>query len=54
MDEILEQSPERPAAIVTSVGGGGLLCGILKGLHRLGNVIPWLAYFINIKKHCSD
>lgn len=36
VDEILEQSPERPAAIVTSVGGGGLLCGILKGLHRLG------------------
>ncbi|XP_053628875.1 serine dehydratase-like isoform X2 [Cherax quadricarinatus] len=34
--EILEQSFEKPAAIVVSVGGGGLLCGILKGLHEHG------------------
>ncbi|KAG7155731.1 serine dehydratase-like [Homarus americanus] len=34
VNEILEQSPEKPAAIVVSVGGGGLLCGIMKGLHE--------------------
>nr|XP_045610217.1 L-serine dehydratase/L-threonine deaminase-like [Procambarus clarkii] len=32
--EIMEQCPEKPAAIVVSVGGGGLLCGIFKGLHK--------------------
>lgn len=26
----------RPGVIVVSVGGGGLLCGILEGLHRVG------------------
>lgn len=36
VDEILEQSTEPPAAIVVSVGGGGLLCGILSGLHKHG------------------
>ncbi|XP_068246908.1 serine dehydratase-like [Palaemon carinicauda] len=32
--EILEQSQVKPAAIVLSVGGGGLLCGIFQGLHK--------------------
>lgn len=36
VDEILEQSMEPPAAIVVSVGGGGLLCGILRGLLKHG------------------
>lgn len=36
VDEILEQSMEPPAAIVVSVGGGGLLCGILSGLLKHG------------------
>jgi L-serine/L-threonine ammonia-lyase len=26
----------KPDAIVLSVGGGGLLCGVLEGLHRVG------------------
>jgi L-serine/L-threonine ammonia-lyase len=33
-----------PEAIVLAVGGGGLLCGVLEGLHRVGwNQIPVLA-----------
>lgn len=35
--EILQQTAAKPAAIVLSVGGGGLLCGVLKGLHKHGN-----------------
>jgi L-serine/L-threonine ammonia-lyase len=35
VDEISEQT-EKPDAIVLSVGGGGLLCGVLEGLHRNG------------------
>ncbi|CAL4152729.1 unnamed protein product, partial [Meganyctiphanes norvegica] len=34
VDEILEQSAECPSAIIVSVGGGGMLCGVLKGLHK--------------------
>ena len=26
----------RPDVLVVSVGGGGLLCGIVQGLHRVG------------------
>jgi L-serine/L-threonine ammonia-lyase len=34
----------RPGAIVVSVGGGGLLCGLLEGLHALGwTDVPILA-----------
>jgi L-serine/L-threonine ammonia-lyase len=34
----------RPSAIVLSVGGGGLLCGVLEGLHRIGwNDVPVIA-----------
>lgn len=34
----------RPSAIVLSVGGGGLLCGALEGLHRMGwNDVPVIA-----------
>lgn len=38
IDEILEQLPagEPPAAIVASVGGGGLFCGLAQGLQRHG------------------
>ena len=28
VDELVEEMAERPAAIVASVGGGGLVCGI--------------------------
>ena len=35
---------ERPAAIVVSVGGGGLLCGVLEGCHAVGwRDVPVLA-----------
>ncbi|OGO91916.1 MAG: serine dehydratase [Coxiella sp. RIFCSPHIGHO2_12_FULL_44_14] len=35
VDELVEQC-EKPGAIVVSVGGGGLSCGILQGLYRHG------------------
>jgi len=35
IDEIV-QDGLKPDAIVLSVGGGGLLCGVLEGLHRVG------------------
>lgn len=39
IDEIVQQA-EKPDVIITAVGGGGLLCGILQGLHQnaWGNV----------------
>ena len=33
--EAAEQGP-RPEAIVLSVGGGGLMCGVLQGMHEVG------------------
>jgi len=34
----------RPGAVVTSVGGGGLLCGLLEGMHEVGwTDVPVLA-----------
>jgi L-serine/L-threonine ammonia-lyase len=35
IDEVARSGP-RPGAVVLSVGGGGLLCGVLEGLHRNG------------------
>jgi L-serine/L-threonine ammonia-lyase len=35
IDEAQQQCP-KPDVVVVSVGGGGLLCGILEGLHRNG------------------
>lgn len=35
IDEAAEQCP-RPDAVVVAVGGGGLLCGTLEGMHRHG------------------
>ncbi len=35
IDEVVKQS-EKPGAILVAVGGGGLACGILQGLHRYG------------------
>ncbi len=43
IDEVVDQC-EKPEVIVVAVGGGGLLCGILEGLHRHGwGNIPVLA-----------
>ena len=35
IDELADQGP-KPDVLVVSVGGGGLLCGLLEGLHRNG------------------
>ena len=35
IDEVV-QSGTKPGAVVLSVGGGGLLCGVVEGLHRNG------------------
>lgn len=35
IDEVVTQC-EKPEAVVVAVGGGGLLCGVLEGLHRQG------------------
>jgi L-serine/L-threonine ammonia-lyase len=35
IDEVVETGV-RPGAVVVSVGGGGLLCGVLEGMHRAG------------------
>ncbi|MBN1992693.1 MAG: pyridoxal-phosphate dependent enzyme [Anaerolineae bacterium] len=43
IDEVKRQCP-KPDVVVVSVGGGGLLCGILEGLHRNGwGNVPVLA-----------
>jgi len=34
--ELREQLSAKPSAIVLSVGGGGLLCGVIEGLHQVG------------------
>lgn len=34
--EEVAQLDLKPAAVVLAVGGGGLLCGVLEGLHRVG------------------
>jgi len=36
IDEIKEQCPVKPDAIVLSVGGGGMICGVIEGLDRNG------------------
>ena len=40
---LVEELPEEPAAVVLSVGGGGLLCGVAEGLRRRGWRTPILA-----------
>ena len=43
IDEMVDQN-EKPDGIVLSVGGGGLLCGIVEGLHRNNwNDVPIIA-----------
>jgi L-serine/L-threonine ammonia-lyase len=36
IDEAVRQAPEGFDVVVCAVGGGGLMCGILEGLHRNG------------------
>jgi L-serine/L-threonine ammonia-lyase len=43
VEEVAQQGP-KPGVVVVSVGGGGLLCGILEGMHRVGwKDVPVLA-----------
>ncbi|XP_002163226.1 serine dehydratase-like [Hydra vulgaris] len=43
--EIKLKLPEPPSAILLSVGGGGLLCGVLEGLHAVGwSGVPVIAF----------
>lgn len=42
--EAVEQGMPRPDAVVVAVGGGGLLCGVLEGMHAVGwKDVPVLA-----------
>jgi L-serine/L-threonine ammonia-lyase len=34
--EAVDQGLEQPDAVVVAVGGGGLLCGVLEGMHAVG------------------
>lgn len=36
MHELKASLPSKPGAIVVSVGGGGLFCGIMEGLDEVG------------------
>ena len=36
VEEAARQGMARPDAVVVSVGGGGLLCGVLQGMHAVG------------------
>lgn len=44
IDEIAESLALKPSVVVLSVGGGGLLCGVLRGMSRVGwNDVPVVA-----------
>lgn len=44
IDEAVKQADEPFDAVICSVGGGGLLCGVLQGLHRNGlQAVPVVA-----------
>lgn len=42
--EVVEQGLAKPDAVIAAVGGGGLACGILEGLHQCGwQDVPFIA-----------
>ncbi|MBA3537405.1 MAG: pyridoxal-phosphate dependent enzyme [Tatlockia sp.] len=44
IDEVVAQHPTPPDAVIVSVGGGGLACGVLEGMHHHSwNDIPFIA-----------
>jgi L-serine/L-threonine ammonia-lyase len=44
IEEVVEQGVKPPGAVVLSVGGGGLMCGVLQGMHAVGwSDVPVLA-----------
>jgi L-serine/L-threonine ammonia-lyase len=36
IDELVDELEDPPGAVIVSVGGGGLICGVLEGLERRG------------------
>jgi L-serine/L-threonine ammonia-lyase len=36
IEEIYRTAEVKPGAIIVAVGGGGLMCGVLEGLHKVG------------------
>jgi threonine dehydratase len=47
MNELKVQLSSKPSTIVLSVGGGGLLLGVLKGLERLGKLYKMFSPSVN-------
>ncbi|MGQ3890215.1 pyridoxal-phosphate dependent enzyme [Legionella sp. CNM-1927-20] len=44
IEEVVSQIIQPPDAVIVSVGGGGLACGILEGMHQHGwNKVPLIA-----------
>jgi L-serine/L-threonine ammonia-lyase len=44
IEEVVSQGIQPPAAVIVSVGGGGLACGVLKGMRQQGwNDVPLIA-----------
>lgn len=44
MNEVANQDIQKPDVVIVSVGGGGLACGVLEGLHKQGwGDIPLIA-----------
>ena len=44
IDEVVSQGLQAPDAVIVSVGGGGLACGILTGMHKQGwHDVPLIA-----------
>lgn len=44
IEEVAQQLPLKPAAVVVAVGGGGLMCGVLQGMHQVGwHQVPLIA-----------
>lgn len=44
IDEVMSEHFPMPDAVIVSVGGGGLACGVLEGMHRHGwNDVPFIA-----------
>lgn len=44
IQESAAQLPEKPSAVVVSVGGGGLMAGVLQGMQDVGwNDVPLIA-----------
>jgi threonine dehydratase len=54
MDELKVQLPSKPSTIILSVGGGGLLLGVLKGLERLGKLYEVFSLSVPFLPICHE